>query len=101
MVVVAFEVAVMTLVKCDQNRHDFTQAQGTLTAYLHYLNFERLNSANLLPRQTIIICISLTLITSAADPLTPLKRGDWRWIRNDNLKMNTNSNKNKNIKTTS
>lgn len=31
MLVVAFEVAVMTLVKCNQNRHNFTQAQGTPT----------------------------------------------------------------------
>jgi hypothetical protein len=28
MLVVAFEVAVMTLVKCNQNRHDFTQPKS-------------------------------------------------------------------------
>ena len=31
MLVVAFEVAIVALVKREQNRHDFTQVQGTLT----------------------------------------------------------------------
>jgi len=31
MLVVAFKVAIVALVKREQNRHDFTQVQGTLT----------------------------------------------------------------------